>query len=468
MNAGQEAQDATRGSAVKLIAELAGRTLQLLTTLLLARGLGAADFGTFGVLSAVAVVAAEAADLGLQGTATRALVAGTLPLRGILRAKLWLTLGFLIGAAVVWPFWPILTPLLLYFGAAGWAEILGVVLRVRGRRGQEAALIVLLRLAGLLLVIAALQRGGAALACAWALALSTLPSCVLGAALVRRTPAGRDGTARDGTASDPGTAAILGVSAPLAVNGGLALLSLRVELLVMSALRSKEEVGYFLAALQVVQVLNFVPNALLAGAMPALTREALGAANDAVRRRTVSLVAFAAAPAALGLVLVAPALTAWLYGHSYGPTEAPLAVLGLGVVPLFLNALFTHALIAAERASWLPRLTVVRVLLAALLAALLVPVAGASGAAAGFVLSELVLLLLGARAASRAGFAVAVARPSLLALLATVPMVLAVLPLRGQLLPAVAAGAVVFVSTLAVAAAVLPRLRRALRLLLRA
>ena len=228
----------------------------------------------------------------------------------------------------------------------------------------------------------------------------------------------------------------------------------------MSALRSKEEVGYFLAALQVVQVLNFVPNALLAGAMPALTREALGAASDAVRRRTVSLVAFAAAPAALGLVLVAPALTAWLYDNSYGPTALPLAVLGFGVVPLFLNSLFTHALIAAERASWLPRLTVVRVILAALLAALLVPVAGASGAAAGFVLSELVLVTLGARAAARTGFAVAATRPTLLALLACGPMVLAVLPLRGRLLAAVAAGALVFVSTVAVAGAALPRLRR--------
>jgi O-antigen/teichoic acid export membrane protein len=272
---------------------------------------------------------------------------------------------------------------------------------------------------------------------------------------VRRTPA-----VHDAGVNDPGTAAILRVSAPLAVNGGLALLSLRVELLVMSALRSKEEVGYFLAALQVVQVLNFVPNALLAGAMPALTREALGGASDMVRRRTVSLVALAAAPAAVGLVLVAPALTDWLYDHRYGPTAVPLAVLGVGVVPLFLNALFTHALIAAERASWLPRLTVVRVVLAALLAAVLVPFAGASGAAAGFVLSELVLLLLGARAAERAGFPVAVSRPILLALLATVPMALAVLPLRGRLLLAVAVGGVVFVSTLAVTAAILPRLRR--------
>src|SRR5262249_5060635 len=78
------AREATRGSAVKLGAELIGRALGLLTTLLIARELGAADYGSFGALSVVAVVAAEAADLGLQGTASRALVARTLSLTALL------------------------------------------------------------------------------------------------------------------------------------------------------------------------------------------------------------------------------------------------------------------------------------------------------------------------------------------------------------------------------------------------
>ncbi len=459
-----EARDATRGSAVKLLAELLGRSLQLLTTLLLARALGAADFGVFGVLSSVAVVAAEAADLGLQGTATRALVAGTLSLRGILRAKLWLSSAFVLATLAVLPFSPILGPLLLYFAGAGWAEILGVALRARGRRTEEAAVIFVLRLAGLLLVAASLVRGGALLACAWALALSTVAPCVLAAALLRRS---WPESTLAGTQGDPGPAAILRTSAPLAVNGGLALLSLRVELLVMSALRSPEEVGYFLAALQVVQVLNFVPNALCAGAMPALTREAVRALtgqaeDDAVRRRTAAIVATAAAPAAVGLALVAPALTRLLYEDAYAATAAPLAVLALSVVPLFLNGLFTHALIAAERAIVLPRLTVARVVLAAVLAALLVPVAGAVGAGVGFAVSELVLLALGTRAARSARFPVAILHPALLALGAALPMAAVVMPLRGHLPLAVVAGALVYVLTVAAALRVFPRLRREL------
>jgi len=448
---------------VKLLAELVGRVLQLAMTLLLARGLGASDFGAWGVLSALAVVAAELSDLGLQGTASRALVAGTLSLRGILRAKLGLSAIFLAGAFAAWPFFPMLTPLLLYFGGAGWAEILGVVLRARGRRREEAAVIVALRLLGLVLVAATLHHGGAGPECAWALAASTVSPILLAAWRVLCTEGNAPANpAAAATIPEPGTRAILLASAPLAVNGGLALLSLRVELLVVSALLLPEEVGYFLAALQVVQVLNFVPSALMSGAMPALTREGMKTSahpNDAVRRRTAATVAFAAAPASIGLALVAPALVFQLYGEAYRSSAAPLALLALGVLPLFLNGVFTHALIAAERASWLPRLTLARVLLAGVLAAALVPVAGAMGAALGFVVSEVVLVFLGARATRRAHFEVRVVRPVALALLAALPMGLCVWPLRAQLPLAVVVGILVFGS----AAATLwrsPRLRR--------
>lgn len=452
-----EAREATRGSAVKLGAEVSSRGLQLVTTLLLARGLGASEFGAFGYLSALAVVAAEAADLGLHGTATRALVAGTLPLRGVVLSKLRLTSFFLVATFLAHPFVPLLTPLLLWFVGSGWAEILGVALRARGRRAQEAALLLVLRLLGLVLVAAVLGQGGAALACFWALGLSTLPVILMGALLVRRAYAAA------APLPDPGMAAILRSSLPLAVNGGLALLSLRVELLVVSFLRGDLEAGYFLAALQVVQVLNStIPTSISAGAMPSLTREALAAGTvDAARRRTASTVALAAAPACLGLALVAPALTEKLYGTAYAPSALTLSVLALSLVPLFLNGFLTHALIAAERARLLPRLTGLRVVLAGLFAALLVPAAGGPGAALGFASSELVLVALGARAARAAGFPVRIARPTLLALAASLPMAAAVWPVRHDLLQAILVGVLAQGATLAVLARS-PRLRREL------
>jgi O-antigen/teichoic acid export membrane protein len=244
-----------------------------------------------------------------------------------------------------------------------------------------------------------------------------------------------------------------------------------VEQLLVIALSGAQEAGYFLAALQVVQVLNStIATSICAGALPSLTREALlakpagaatagsgaavdpGPAPDAVRRRTAATLAFAAVPAAMGLALVAPAVTDLVNGPAYAPSAGTLAILALGLVPLFANSLVTHALIAAEQARRLPRLTAVRVALAALLAAVLVPRWGGPGAAVGFVLSEIVLVALGTRAVRAVGFGVGVARPLLLAALASLPMAALVLPVRDRLLLALPLGAAAFAAALALLA----------------
>ena len=62
----READDATRGSAVKLAAEVASRLLGLGTTLLLARALGVSDFGALGRLWYIALLLAELAEFGLR------------------------------------------------------------------------------------------------------------------------------------------------------------------------------------------------------------------------------------------------------------------------------------------------------------------------------------------------------------------------------------------------------------------
>jgi O-antigen/teichoic acid export membrane protein len=441
----RQAEEATRGSAIKLAAEIVGRPLGLATTFLIARALGVSDFGIFGRFWVTAVVAAEAADLGLQGTASRALVARTVSLRAIVRAKLLLTALVALPTLLALLFWPVLAPLLVYFVVAGWSELLGVALRARGERGREAVVIFCLRLTGLVLVAAAVSRGAGLVGVTWALALSALPPVGLGFLLVRRLY-GADPRPED----EPGTGALLRGSAPLAVNGGLALLSLRVEFLAVSFLRGVAEAGLFFAALKVVEFLNIVPQAVSAGAMPALTREAMQGRGP-VRRRTATTVTLLAAPAALGLLLVAPGLVTLVFGAEFAGAARPLSWMALSLVPLFLNGVQTHALIAAERASWLPRLTAVRVLAAAAIAWAVVPSYGAQGAAVGFVLSELLLLALGARACAAARFAVPVGGPSLRGLVAALPMAAAVALAGLGFAFSVALGVVVYGATLALA-----------------
>ena len=197
-----------------------------------------------------------------------------------------------------------------WFALSGWGEFLGVALRCRGARRLEAALLLVLRGAALGFAALALLGGTGLRGVTLALALSPLPAIALGATLC---------AARPPRARTVAPAAVLRESAPLAVHGGLLLLSPRVEFLVLSwLLPDRQTVGLFLAALNVFWFLAMVPAAVTAGAMPALTREALRG-GTAVRRRTAATLALLAAPAAVGLALVAQPVAALLLERVTSP-----------------------------------------------------------------------------------------------------------------------------------------------------
>jgi O-antigen/teichoic acid export membrane protein len=289
--------------------------------------------------------------------------------------------------------------------------------------------------------VAALRMNATLSGMAWAHALSTVPSLLLAAFLARRAYHGDEAGA-----PQPPARTVLRTAAPLAVNGGLALLSLRLELLAVYFVRGAAEAGLFGAALKVVESLNGIPSAVAAGAMPSLTREALQSLR-AVRERVAGMMALLAVPGAAGLLLSAAGVVA-LLGAGYDGAAAPLRVLALALVPLFMNTVLLHALIAAGHAGTLPRLTAVRVGLAAVLAALLVPPLGAAGAAMGFLASESVLTALAARACARVGFAVPVSRPLAHAAVLALPMAAVVAVAGGGLAISVALGVATYAATL--------------------
>jgi O-antigen/teichoic acid export membrane protein len=461
-SAHSEADEATRGTAVKLAAELSSRLLTFATTWLLGRALGVADFGRFNLLAAIAVLLAELGELGLQNLASRALVAGTHSLRSLARARLLLLGLVALVALLAVPLAPalasqlraevpdgaVLALLVLWFALAGWCEFTGVALRCRGGRLQEALLLVVLRGLGLVGAGSALAAGAGLRGVALALALSPLPALVLGYLLLRRYP-------EPHPAAGGPPLAVLRESAPLAVHGGLLLLSPRVEFLVLSRFASAAVTGSFAAALLFLWPLALVPSAVVAGAMPALTREALRG-GDAVRRRTAATAGALAAPAAVGLALVAPALVRVLLGPGYEPAGALLRLLAASLPAAFQNALVAGALIAAGRAAWLPRLTAGRVVLALALAFVLVPRFAATGAAAGLVCAEWTLLAAGRFACRRAGFPVPAGAAIGWGLVACVPMALAVSSVRASLPLALGLGGLTWIATLAAAALLAP------------
>jgi hypothetical protein len=127
-----------------------------------------------------------------------------------------------------------------------------------------------------------------------------------------------------------------------------------------------------------------------------------------------------------------------------------------------LNPLVCASLIASGRASWLPRLTAARVAVAFALAFALVPALGAMGAAVGLVLAEWLLLGLGWLACRRAAFELGIAGPVAWAILACVPMALAVSGVSANLVLAIPVGALSYAATLAAAWKLVPAFARGL------
>jgi O-antigen/teichoic acid export membrane protein len=343
-------------------------------------------------------------------------------------------------------------PLVLYFVLTGWSEFLGVDLRARGRRVAEALVLLSLRGVTLVAVVLALSSGASLTALSWAHVAAAVPPLALSTALAGR------GRPVD-TAPGQGVSTVLRASLPLAVNGGLALVALRVELLLVFWLRGSFEAGLFGAAIKIVEALNGIPTAISAGAMPSLTREALASMDSvpalaarrrAVRARTAASAALLGVPAALGLALLAPGVVR-LLGSDYAPAAPALRILSAAVVAHFMNSVLIHSLIAAGRAGWLPRMIGARVAFAVAVALVLVPRWGAVGAAAGYAASELLLLAAYARACVVTRFAVPLATPLALAAAASLPMALAVAALEAGTVARAVAGAAVYAGSLAVA-----------------
>jgi hypothetical protein len=125
-------------------------------------------------------------------------------------------------------------------------------------------------------------------------------------------------------------------------------------------------------------------------------------------------------------------------------------VLAIALVPMFLNAVLLHSLIAAGHPRRLPVLTAARIAVAAALAPVLASRAGAAGAAGGFVAAELALLVLAAQACRQVGFAVPLRTAVLAGVAVAVPTALTVQVSGAGLVAPLAGGLVAYAAGLGV------------------
>lgn len=170
------------------------------------------------------------------------------------------------------------------------------------------------------------------------------------------------------------------------VTGAIPLLNAiysRVDVFMLGWLGSLDAVGYYGAALRVVDVSRTVPSAFGRALYPQMARLAAGSSADLLREARAASRHLSIAVGALILVVggLAEAIVPTLFGTAFAPAAPTLRVLVWAVAPYALACVLSNVLFATNHQAADLRVNLVCIACAPLLQALLIPRHGVIGAA---------------------------------------------------------------------------------------
>ena len=396
----------TTNTLLKLGAEVGGRAATFLLLLLAARQLNKADFGSYNYALAFGFILVQLADFGLQLLLTREVARlGTAARPQVVAAfhlKLWLSLPVLLLLWLVSANQPIESRLvLLLLGIAlllqTFVEFVAYVFRGQQRLWVEVQLLLWVRLGTAVLGAIALWQSGQLV---WLVLASLL--VMVGGLLLALQKLRQAGWITQYRQLWPTNWPITSTSHwlmrqawPLGLSIFLSIAYSRLAILLLEAWGDAEAVAHYSAAWRLVEPTQILPASLLAAVFPAFSLS-LGQNRARARQlgqRTSLLLAVAGGSVALTFWLAAPWLVTWLYGAEFAASVAVLQLLGLTVLPVYINYSLTHYLVARGQQHILTGLTAVTLLLHAGLCWLLIPQLGLLGPALSVLLVEGVLLL---------------------------------------------------------------------------
>ncbi|MBK8902037.1 MAG: oligosaccharide flippase family protein [Anaerolineaceae bacterium] len=395
----------TTNTLLKLGAEVGGRAATFLLLLLAARRLTTADFGSYNYALALGFVLVQMADFGLQLLVTREVARLGLAARpqvvGAFRLKLWLCLPVVTVLVAVAFNQPVHGPVIFLLGLTlllqTFVEFVAYVFRGQQRLWVEVQLLLWVRVGtavfGALILWQTEQLLWLAI-----ISLLVMASALLFALSQLRQAGWVDDFAQLLPSGWPVTAVsrqLIQQAWPLGLAIFLSIAYTRLAILLLAVWGDAAAVAHYSAAWRLVEPTQILPASLLAAVFPAfslaLTQNRRRAGQ--LGRQTSLLLALAGAAVALIFGLAGPWLVGWLYGPDFAASAPVLQVLGLTVLPVYLNYSLTHYLVARGQQQMLTALTAVTLLLHALFCWLLIPQFGVLGPALSVLAAESVLLL---------------------------------------------------------------------------
>ncbi|HEY5053831.1 MAG TPA: polysaccharide biosynthesis C-terminal domain-containing protein [Solirubrobacterales bacterium] len=388
-----------RGSAMRIVANVAGIVLGLITATLLLRHLGVSESGRYVTVLSLVGIAVSVVDTGLNVTASSALALREPGDRRALMANI-VTQRLLVA--------PVALALLVAFAlAAGYPEQMVVGTALAG----TGVFIVAVANAVLVPLTVQLRNGGlafvdflrqvvtlAGVALLVALGAHLTPffavQIVVGLAVVAVTPflVGLGALVRP-RFDHADQRMLLGTALPVAAALALGQVYFRLVIVLMSLISSPEQTGYFGGSLRAMEALIVLPVLVAGVALPLLTA---AARDDRARLRyAIEGLSEGAVIAGVLIVLVTiraaePVMTA-IGGPAFAPSGAVLRIQVVALLFIALYQIWTVSLVALRQQRELILTNALGLIGVAAFAAVLVPPLGARGGALASVLGDAIL-----------------------------------------------------------------------------
>lgn len=178
-------------------------------------------------------------------------------------------------------------------------------------------------------------------------------------------------------------------SIPLGIIQIINMLYYKIDSVMLSVMRSPKEVGLYMIAYGIIDVVMSVPSMFMTSLMPSLAT----ADKETLRRlvnRAFDILAFFALPIAVGGMLLAHEIVLLISSNEFVGAAVPFAILMIGAAFSYLNSVFGFASVAVNKQSRLLKISIMTIILNVLINLVAIPHYGVAGAATATLITEII------------------------------------------------------------------------------
>lgn len=380
--------------------QVAVKALGLLWLVVVARHLGESGFGFLNFALSLTAIFSVLVEFGFSPVITRAVardagvaedyLANVLGLRlllSLVAVPLTVAVSLLTGAdrgTIA----PVLVCAATMVTSAVWATP-NAVFVARERMGTPSLVITVSKVVALAVGLLLVARGAGILALAAVFLLEGVLNVAIGTPLLTRVLGVRVRVALDPVLCRR----LLREAAPFALTLALGLLYFKLDVVMLSAMKGSEAVGWYSAAFRLLEGLVYLSAAFVATMFPVLSRLRTTSEEQlrSTTRRAVEVVVGIALPMAVALVVLAAPIIRILYGDGYAASEPVLRWIGASLFFVFAGNFLASVLNAVDRQKACFWVTLAGVGLNVSLNLALIPRMAESGAAVATAVTQAVI-----------------------------------------------------------------------------